>query len=197
MHDRNCNHRSDGPSGRAVYESRASRAWSPDTLYREVMSHDTEQNIAALLQPDEYPINWDENYDESLSLSTYCPDLFQGPVSEPSQGNRAPSDVPCSITVQFRDAPVEATSIYAVTNNQAPLEDPSCHSKLLTANSATELQGPAVDATKQTHSLRRQHSAGKQSRYDDELKLQRNREAQKRFRLRHKVLCLSSPRISL
>ena len=152
------------------------------------MCNDSEHNFAALLDVAACPVDWDNfNEDCQESLSAFCPELFQLPPAQPQLGSSAhPASL--SSVIEHSD-PSEVTTVKAgqpVQHAHTLLTDPAPATLTVTAHSEAQPSSSTDDASKQ-QSLSKQPSAGKASRYDDDFKLQRNREAQKRFRIRHKV----------
>ena len=152
------------------------------------MSYGSDEDIATLLEPEELPINWGLEFvdqEESLSLSAELlgPDRQRDtfPLSSALAGQSAAS------------ADTTKQAIQPLEDSQALLDipqgsqgDPVGSTKAPTANSRTQ-PSSSREHTSQQPSLIQQPSPVKQSRYDDALKLQRNRDAQKRFREKHKV----------
>lgn len=155
------------------------------------MSYGSDGYIATLLEPEELPINWGLEFvdqEESLSLSA---ELLQLPGPDRQRNTFPLSSALAGQSAASADTTKQA--IQPLEDSQALLDipqgsqgDPIGSTKAPTANSRTQPSSSREHPSQQP-SLTQQPSPVKQSRYDDALKLQRNRDAQKRFSERHKV----------
>lgn len=152
------------------------------------MCNESEHNFSALLDIAACPVDWDNfNEDCQESLSAFCPELFQLPAAHP-QLDPSPHTASLSSVIEHSD-PSEVTTLKAgqpIQDADTLLTDPAPATLTVTAHNEAQPSSSTDDASKQQN-LSKQPSVGKASRYDDDFKLQRNREAQKRFRIRHKV----------
>ena len=159
------------------------------------MSYASDEDIATMLEPEELPISWGlELVDQDACLSLTA-ELLQPPGPDRqhntlplSPGLTGPSAATADTTRQAVQ-PLEDTAFLDNPHGDIPPEPPGSprnSTMAPTANSHTQPLSSREHASQQP-SWTQQLSPHKPSRYDDALKLQRNRDAQKRFRERHKV----------